>query len=83
MRKYNKIRTHRKAKVNHEMQNEVKRLISKLQKGQCATVEVGKELYRTTIDQINDSCLYLELRGRMECINVTDIITGRYKVLKV
>ena len=65
------------------LQNQAKQLIQKLQKGQIVTIVKGEEMHETAIEQINHSCIYVKLKGWMECINTADICTGRYKVWEV
>lgn len=66
------------------MQNQAKQLIRKLQKGQIVTILTGEEeIHETMIEQVNNSCIYVKLKGWMECINTADIITKRYEVWEV
>ena len=83
IRRYNKSGTARKSSKNIEVTNEANELLKRLRVGQRVTVVQKENLTETVIEQKNSSCIFVQIKGQMVCINTADIITKQYEVWEV
>ena len=83
LRRYNRAGTARKAGRNIEVTNKANELLKRLRVGQRVTIVQKENLTETVIEQKNSSCIFVQIKGQMVCINTADIITKRYEVWEV
>ena len=83
IRRYNKSGTARTAGKNIEVTNKANELLKRLRVGQRVTIVQRENLTETVIEQKNSSCIFVQIKGQMICINTADIITKRYEVWEV
>jgi len=83
IRRYNKSGTARKSTKNIEVTNKANELLKCLSVGQRVTVVREQNYTETVIEQKNSSCIFVQIKGQMVCINTADIITKQYEVWEV